>query len=161
MIWCGFRFFKVFFKRKSRILWFISQINFSRIFRTFFKNFVIGACWVSKVINIGSENSILDSILHFPLSLYHSSPFSRIFPLLKAIEAFRLYFSMILAYRAELWSSFESNNKMWGKNIFPAFFSHFFQKFVIGPYVSHQLFCKKTELIKIISWKYFFFRIKC
>ena len=39
-----------------------------------------------------SGNSILDFIMHFPLSLYHFPPLSRIFSLLKTIEAFRLHY---------------------------------------------------------------------
>ena len=48
----------------------------------FFKNFVLGPCGLFKVINIGSGNSVLDSILHFPLSLYHFPPYPH-FPLPK------------------------------------------------------------------------------
>ena len=49
--------------------------NFSRTFLTFSKNFVVGPCGVCKVTNFETVNSILDSILHFPLSLYNFPPF--------------------------------------------------------------------------------------
>ena len=80
---------------------------------------------LSKVINIGSGNSILESV---------NRDFSLIFPC-----------------RAEWWSSFESNNKMCGEKNFPAFFRFFFENFVISPCLPYKLFSKKTELIKMIS----------
>ena len=42
----------------------------------FFKNFALGLCGLSKVINIWSGNSILDSIMHFPPFLIPFSPLS-------------------------------------------------------------------------------------
>ena len=52
----------------------IFPLIFPAFFGHFFKNLVIGPCGVSKVINIRSGNSILDFIMHFPLSLYHFPP---------------------------------------------------------------------------------------
>ena len=52
----------------------IFPLIFPEFFRHFFKNFVLGPCGASKVINIGSGNSILDFIMHFPFSLYHFLP---------------------------------------------------------------------------------------
>ena len=71
----------------------------------FYKNFALGLCGVSKVINIGSGNSILDSIMHFPLSLYHFLPYSRVFSLLKAKEAFWLcnYRDFSLIFCMQTW----------------------------------------------------------
>ena len=112
--------------------------HFSSIF---FKNFVLGSCGVSQVINIRSKNSILDSIMHFPLSLYYSPPPFPHFPPLKgqrSLLTLLLEISLwFFACRPELWSSFwikhQSGEKIIFPLFFPAFFGHFFKNFVIGP----------------------------
>ena len=83
---------------------------FSCILGHFFKNFVIDPCGVSKVINIGPGNSILDILIHFPMSLYHSPPFPTFSPskrpktcLLILLLEISLW---LFACRPELWSSF-------------------------------------------------------
>ena len=75
----------------------IFPLIFLSFFGHFFKNFVLGLCWVSKVIYFRVGNSILNSRMHFPLSLYHSLSHFRIFPLQETDGAFWLYHYSVLS----------------------------------------------------------------
>ena len=107
---------------------------FPAFFRYFFKNFVLGPCGLFKVINMGLWNSVLDdldSILHFPLSLYHFPPYPH-FPLPKGqislstlLQEIYLWFFACRPSRPELWSRFWIKKQRGGKNN-SAFFGHFF-----------------------------------
>ena len=109
------------------------KIIFPAFFRHFFKNFVLGP-WrgVSKIINIGSGNSILDLIMHFRLSLYHSTPLFPHFPPPQGQRSLLTLFLKIVlwisAYRPELWSSFWIKHQSGGNNNFFSYFSDIFSK---------------------------------
>ena len=116
-------------------LWFSFWI---KNFRHFLKNFVLGPCGLSKVINIWSGNSILDKAFP-PLLIRFPTPFPH-FPPPKgqiSLPTFLLEISLwFFACRPELWFSFWIKNQSGGKItfplIFPAFFRHFFKNFVLG-----------------------------
>ena len=131
--------------------------NLSPIFRTFL-------CWLSKVINIESENSILNFLMHFPLSLYHFPPFSRIFPLQNAkAKAFLFYYSRFLSFfflSAGLNWDLVFESKWVGGGIFPTYFTIFLKTFCMQ-FILQRLFISpiillKTDLLQRLNVKHNF-----
>jgi len=82
--------------------------------------------------------------MHFPLSLYHSPPFSRIFPLQNAkAKAFLFYYSRFLSdfLPAGLnWDLVFESKWVLGGGDFPHIFHDFFKNFLYVVYITALIY---------------------